>query len=78
MQHLVAIEQIKERAEAVNLNLKVLAHRAGVHPSTAYRGAKRIVTGARLTDALVAEEIRLRDHLLKIHPLPSSETGHDA
>lgn len=60
-------DDIAQRAKAVNLTLRQLAQRAGVDPMTAYRGAKRLATHARLLDALVAEERRLLDHLQQLH-----------
>jgi len=53
MQYSVSIGQIEQRAKASGLCLKTLAHMAGLHPSTAYRGAKpgadvKVSTAARL------------------------------
>jgi hypothetical protein len=74
MQQTVAISEIKKRAEAVNVTLKRLARRAKVHPSTAYRasisGDCRVTTNAKLSRELVAEELRLLDHLLALHGIP--------
>ena len=79
MQHAVAISEIKERAEAVNLTLKRLARRAKVHPSTAYRashaGDCRVTTNAKLSRALVAEELKLLDHLLALHGAPEHRSA---
>lgn len=65
---IVEISQIKTRAEAVNLSLKRLAQRAGVDPTTAYKGARGICdprsgTVNRLLEQLELEERRLRLHL---------------
>ncbi len=73
MQYSFSIGQIEQRAQAVNVCLKTLAQSAGLHPSTAYRGAKagadvKISTASRLGDALVAEELRLLRHLALLHP----------
>lgn len=73
MQQIVAISEIKNRAEAAGLTLKALAKRAGVNPATAYRGAKgdsdsRASTLRKLTEALTAvEQARLSD-LQALHP----------
>jgi predicted transcriptional regulator len=73
-QHNVTIDQIQERAEAINLSLKRLAQLAGVAFSTAYRvlqrGDGRISTQQKLLDTLVAEELRLRSHTVNIHGVP--------
>jgi hypothetical protein len=64
---------IKERAGAINLTLKRLAQAHGLDFTTAYRIARGgdvlVSTHAKLVDALIAEEIRLRDYLLSIHPI---------
>lgn len=62
MQQIVAISEIKTRAEAIGLSLKRLARDAGVHSSTAYRGASgktsdpRGSTLRKLTRALQTKE----------------------
>lgn len=78
MQHSVAVGEIENRARFLNLHLKGLARRAGLHPSTAYRGTKpgaemRLSTFGRLTDALEAEEKRLLAHLVACHPQAALE-----
>lgn len=73
MQHPVALSEIEKRAKAINLRLKSVARAAGLHPSTAYRGAKegadvRMSTASRLADVVTAEELRLLRHLIGLHP----------
>lgn len=72
MQHIIAIHQIKERAAALNLSLPVLARRAGIHPSTAYRAAEhddcRKSTAVKLTAELMREERRVAQHLADLDP----------
>lgn len=79
MQQAVAISEIKNRAEAVNLTLKRLARRAKVHPSTAYRaslaGDCRVTTNAKLSRALLAEELRMLEHLLALHGTPEQKSA---
>lgn len=75
--HPLPDSEIKSRVSAVNLTLKALALRASIAPSTAYRGARRMDTAGRLTDALVAEEKRLLAHLLALHGVPA-DAARDA
>ena len=69
MHTIVAISEIKNRAEAIGLTLTQIAAKAGVAPSTPLRLAKGktqagwISTNKKLVDALVAEEERVRVHL---------------
>jgi predicted transcriptional regulator len=64
------------RCEAIRLDKNELARRVGRHPNT----IKRVLEGKNsLTDTvseinrvLVAEELRLRDHCLALHPLNGS------
>lgn len=84
MQYIETISQLKERAENIHLRMNRLAELAGVPPSTAHArksdGHERDVRSStlrKLTDALIAEEIRLRDHLLSLHPI-KSERGEAA
>lgn len=69
MHTIVAISEIKQRAEALGLTLSQLAARAGLAPSTALRLAKGktqagwISTNEKLVAALTAEEERVRAHL---------------
>jgi len=71
MQHIVGIDQIKTRAEAIGIRLKRLARMAGVDPATAYRGAKGTSDPRRSTlEALLAtlerQEARVGKHLKDI------------
>jgi transcriptional regulator with XRE-family HTH domain len=62
MHTIVAISEIKDRAEAIGLTLSQIAARAGLAPSTALRIAKGktqagwISTNEKLVTALTAEE----------------------
>jgi predicted transcriptional regulator len=71
MPHLVAIGEIKNRTEQVNLSLKWLARRAEVDPSTVYKAANgdsesNGKTLRKLGDTLAAEEIRIARHLASL------------
>jgi transcriptional regulator with XRE-family HTH domain len=78
MHTIVAISEIKTRAEAIGLTLTHVATKAGMAPSTAWRIAKGktqagwISTNKKLVDALITEEARVRDHLAGI-AAPSKE-----
>jgi hypothetical protein len=65
--------QIKARCAAIRLQGKELAGASRCSMTTVYslfRGdGGRTDTLSRLTAALEAEELRLRDHLLALHPL---------
>lgn len=68
MLHPVAIGEIENRAKAIGLNLKQLAHIAGVSPSTAYRASEgdtdpRFSTLRKLAAALEHREAEMRAHL---------------
>jgi len=76
MQYIENISQLKERAENIRLRMNNLAALAGVPPSTAHArntdGSDRDVRSStlkKLVDAQVAEELRLRDYLLSLHPI---------
>lgn len=78
MHTIVAISEIKVRAEAIGLTLSQIAAKAGLAPSTPLRIAKGktqagwISTNKKLVDALVAEEDRVRAHLAA---LPAHDSG---
>lgn len=79
MQYIEDIVQLKERAENIRLRMNNLAALAGVPPSTAHArhsdGTARDVRSStlkKLTDAQIAEEIRLRDYLLALHPVETT------
>lgn len=69
MHTIIAISEIKERAEAIGSNLSQIASDAGLSPSTALRIAKGktqagwISTNEKLVRALTAREARVREHL---------------
>lgn len=83
MQNIVAIGEIKDRAEAIGLTLSQLAADAGLSPSTALRLAKGktqhgwITTNEKLVKALVAREQRVREHLATV-PAPTPKEGEAA
>jgi hypothetical protein len=79
MQYPGNISQIKERAANIRLRMNHLADLAGVPPSTAHAktgGRERDVRAStlrKLAEAQVNEELRLRDYLLSLHPLPRTD-----
>jgi DNA-binding MurR/RpiR family transcriptional regulator len=83
MHTIVAIGEIKERAEAIGSTLSQIAADAGLSPSTALRLAKGktqhgwITTNMKLVKALVAREAKVRAHLAQV-PSPSPEEGEAA
>lgn len=75
-------ETIQERARAIRLSDKALGDAAGLSENTVNRtltGKTRplLDTANAMAQALIAEEIRLRDHLLSLHPI-KSERGEAA
>jgi transcriptional regulator with XRE-family HTH domain len=72
MQTILAITEIRFRAQAIGVSISELSKKAGLSPSTALRLASgRTQTGwvstrQKLVDALTAEEARVRDHLQKL------------
>lgn len=85
MQHISSISQIKERAANIRLKMNTLAELAGVPPSTAHArnadGRERDIRAStlqKLADALVAEELRIRDYLLSLHPVETKREGQAA
>lgn len=85
MQHIPTISQLKERAENIRLRMNNLAALAGVPPSTAHArntdGSARDVRSStlkKLVDAQIAEELRLRDYLLSLHPISTTGEGKAA
>lgn len=66
--------QIASRAKRIGLQHKVIARQAELDGATVYRifaGRTRplLDTVSRIERVLIAEEIRLRDHLLQLHPI---------
>jgi DNA-binding IclR family transcriptional regulator len=70
--------QIAARVKAINLTIPQLARIAGLAPSTVYRGTRTVKRLEKLTSALAQEELRLRDHLLALHPLEPDEERKSA
>lgn len=70
------LAKLDARIKAINLPVKALSHASGVGIKTLYAmrhnhyGAPSARTRTRLMDALIAEEIRLRDYLNQLHPTP--------
>lgn len=65
---------ILERARAIRLDKKALGAHAGISQKQTgliMRGesSPRLDTFHKLESALIAEELRLRDYLLSIHPI---------
>ncbi len=64
--------EIESRVKAINRSPAWLAKAANIDRMTVYRGPRRVDTHNRVVAALETEEIRLRDHLLKVHGLPDN------
>jgi transcriptional regulator with XRE-family HTH domain len=67
-------ETIAERARAIRFSDKALGEAAGLAENTVYRTLSRRTrplqdTADMLSSALTAEELRLRDYLLALHPV---------
>jgi transcriptional regulator with XRE-family HTH domain len=76
---MLTMEQIEARRRRIRFKVEDLAAAAGCNPNTAgpaLAGKRdpRHGTAKALADALVAEEIALRDHLLSLHPAVSGAT----
>lgn len=70
--------EIDARARAVHLKRSDLAELSGLPPDTVGRTLNgrtdpRLSTTNKLAQALTAEELRLRDHLLALHGLPEPQ-----
>lgn len=83
MQLETSIYAIKQRAGRINLPLARLAERAGMPTSTLTRplregGNPTLKTLERANEALVAEELKLRDYLLRQHPLATTPVAEPA
>ncbi|WP_107344454.1 hypothetical protein [Rhodopseudomonas palustris] len=79
------ILQIKERAAAVRLTMNDVARLAGLPASTAHAKARdgrirdvRSSTLAKLSSAVIAEELRQRDYLVGLHGLPAEPAVPEA
>lgn len=71
-------ETIAERARIIRLSDKALGEAAGLAENTVYRTLAGITrpmldTANKLGDALIAEELRLRDHLNALHPVTETQ-----
>jgi transcriptional regulator with XRE-family HTH domain len=71
-------ETIAERRQAIRWSDKDLGKAAGLAENTVYRTLAGITrpmmdTADALTGALIAEELRLRDYLLALHPVATTE-----
>jgi predicted transcriptional regulator len=71
MQHLIGIDQIVARAEAIGIPPMRLARMAGVDPATVYRGRKaknnpRIGTVRKLLGTLERQEAAVGRHLKEL------------
>jgi len=85
MQYIGTLSQLKERAGNIHLRMNPLAELAGVPPSTAHARKRdgsdrdmRASTMRKLADALIAEELRLRDYLNALHPVSTTDEGKAA
>lgn len=73
MLHFLPPRDLKRRADAIRLGLGVLAERAGLDATNLYRVVRsnqqmRTDNAIKLTEALIAEERKLFDHLAGLHP----------
>lgn len=77
MKHLVELPELKGRAQAIRWTLADVSLAAGMARSTAYQVVEhqnpKSNTHKALSDAQIAEEIRLRDYLLALHPVKVDE-----
>src|SRR5271167_2734626 len=76
MKQIVELSEFKTRSEAIRWALADVSLAAGMARSTAYQvvahqNPKRN-THEALSDALVGEELRLRDYLLGLHPVDAA------
>jgi hypothetical protein len=78
MKQIVELSELSIRASAVRWTLADLSLAAGMARSTAYQVVSHQnptrKTHDALSDAQIAEEIRLRDYLNALHPVASPET----
>lgn len=72
-------DDIRDRAAAIRLSNKALAGATGLVENTigrtlGGRTSPNLTTCDLLGNAVLAEEIRLRDYLLTLHPVGQTET----
>lgn len=80
MHEIVNPNQLKLRLGKVRLSPHALAPQARVHHTTIGRilagsEAVQLDTLRRISDALIAEELALRDYLIGLHGLPAAGAG---
>lgn len=85
MHDFLTIGQIRARAKQAHLPFQMLVKAAGVDYSSFTRasqaardgrfGGSSLATLQRLTQALTRHELRLRDHLVGLHGVPSVAGG---
>lgn len=73
MLHFLPAGEVKKRAGEIRLSLSALSEAAGLHFTNVCRAARdnremRTDTAQKLTEALIAEERKLFDHLVALHP----------
>lgn len=80
---MLEMAEIERRRDAVRFPIEELAKAAGCNPNTAgpaLRGksSPRHDTVVAMSRAIEAEELRLRDYLLTLHPIQTQSTGEAA
>lgn len=78
MLSLHSIAELEARAQQIGLTLRILAAKSGIAASTLYRlkaekTEPSVKTLRKAEAALVAEELAIRDHLLRLHPVSIEE-----
>jgi transcriptional regulator with XRE-family HTH domain len=76
-------EAIAEHARAIRLSFRALGELAGCAENTVNRTLTRATrplqdTALAIENALVAEEVRLRDYLLELHPVEADRAVSEA
>lgn len=75
---MIDADEMKTRCTAIRLQHYELASAAGYNPNTVryvFRGHGRAITAKLIGEALVREELRLRDYLLQLHPVKAEEAA---
>lgn len=80
---MLEMAEIERRRDALRFPIEELAKAAGCNPNTAGPALKgktspRHDTVVSMTRALIAEELRLRDYLLALHPIQTHSSGEAA